>query len=566
MKKQGKIIRRGCLIIFLLFLALQLCCATRGMPGGGPQDKTPPQIVDSFPHPDSTGLRTLDEIILYFSERMNESSVEKSIFVSPPLDFETDWSGGDELTLSLKDTLASDQSYVFTIGAGAMDMQKNRMLESYQFAFSTGDHLNRGEIFGRVFKIDPSDVFYIYAYRIIDPDSLDPTRVKADFLSQAGPDGRFWLKYLPYSNFRVFVIEDVNKNLLLDAATERVGIPSRDVSLDSTQAMDGPLNFILTKIDTTPPELSGARATNRRTVVLRASEVIDALTPGAVDIRDTLNMNLLPVKGISRNTKDEKQFFLYTADHDSAKGYRLTVKQMVDTSGNIQPNVQQVDFTGSTLVDTTHFELLSISPRDSASGIDLAAVVAVNFTLPVNTEQVAENFTLQVADSLPVPGDWVWPDLSHGYYRPAENFLPGLTYAYTLKTAAVQSLWGDTLPDTTFKRTFFTIAKDEFGSMSGELVVDKMPAEDVYVDISSVGKKKAALSIRIDTDKKFFVPWILEGLYKIGGFLDINGDGSRSSGQLNPFLFSEPFTIQDDTLRVRKRWELSDLKLILPGI
>jgi len=294
--------------------------------------------------------------------------------------------------------------------------------------------------------------------------------------------------------------------------------------------------------------------------------VIDVLSTDAIEIHDTLNLNLLPIKGVSRNTADEKQFFLYTAAQDSARGYRMTVTQMVDTSGNIQSNIQQADFTGSTLVDTTHFKLLNIFPRDSASGIDLTAVIAVDFTLPVNTAQVAENFALLNADSLSVAGDWEWPDLLHGYYRPKENFLPGRTYFFNLKTADIQSLWADTLADTTFKRTFFTIAEDDFGSMSGELVADQMPEHDVYVEISSVGKKKATQSIRVNTDKEFFVPWLLEGLYKIGGFLDLNGDGNRFSGQLNPFLFSEPFTIQDDTLRVRKRWELSDIKLILPGI
>ena len=57
-------------------------------------------------------------------------------------DYEIDWSGGDELTLELKsDSLQKNQTYVITIGSDAQDSRRNKMKESYQFAFSTGDYL-----------------------------------------------------------------------------------------------------------------------------------------------------------------------------------------------------------------------------------------------------------------------------------------------------------------------------------------------------------------------------------------------------------------------------------------
>jgi hypothetical protein len=497
---------------------------------------------------------------------MNESTVEKSIFVSPPIEFETDWSGGDELTLSLKDTLAQDQTYVFTVGSGALDMQKNRMSDSYQFAFSTGKFIDRGEIYGRIFNIDQADVFSIYAYREIDPDSVDPARVKADFLSQSGPDGSFWLRYLPLEQFRIFVIEDVNKNLILDAATERIGIPSRDVRLDSTNSFTGPLHFILTKIDTTRPEISGARAMNKHTAILRISEIIEDLSPEHISISDTLVAQKLAVKGISRNREDRKQFYIYTADHDSAKGYRLTVMQMSDTSGNTQMTPQFVDFAGSHLIDTTNFELIKVTPPDSAVNAELSGVVSIEFSLPVDTQQVPLNFAFWNADSLLLPGKWTWPDLQHGFFQPAEELTPGLDYYYSFTTRQLQSLWGDTLADSTIQRTFFTISEDEFGSLSGELQIDRMPGENTYIQIIPLEKKKKTQMAIIDPRKKFIIPWVTEGQYKIGGFIDLDGNAKYSPGQLNPFVFSEPFTIQDDTLRVRKRWELSDLKLLIPDL
>jgi hypothetical protein len=107
------------------------------------------------------------------------------------LEYETDWSGGDELTLILQDTLASDRTYVITIGSGATDMQKNRMADSYQFAFSTGNKLNKGEIYGRVFDI--SEKYISITFNFTNPVESGRGSVPVitgGILSAGPPSGR----------------------------------------------------------------------------------------------------------------------------------------------------------------------------------------------------------------------------------------------------------------------------------------------------------------------------------------------------------------------------------------
>jgi hypothetical protein len=60
----------------------QFYCAARGDPDGGPKDLIPPQILETFPLPDSTGIKNLSEIELTFSERMDDGSVNQSVFIS----------------------------------------------------------------------------------------------------------------------------------------------------------------------------------------------------------------------------------------------------------------------------------------------------------------------------------------------------------------------------------------------------------------------------------------------------------------------------------------------------
>jgi hypothetical protein len=551
---------------FILYILIELNCASRGRPGGGPEDKTPPLIIGTEPRPDTTGLKLLDKIEIYFSERMNETSVENSIFISPPLEYEADWSGGDELTLFLKDSLDYDQTYVITIGSGSMDMQKNRMADSYQFAFSTGNKLNRGEIYGRVFEISEKDIFYVYGYKIIDPDSLNPTIVKADFLSQPGPDGQFYLKYLPDGEYRIFVIEDQNKNLLLDLALERIGIPIKDVTVDSSTSPVGPLNFRVTRIDTTQPELTGARAVDNRTVVLRISEIVKMLTADGISIQDTLNEETLPILDLTRNKEEPKQFYLYTTNQDSGKGYRIFIPEIEDTSGNIQDQIQIADFSGSEIIDTTRFELKRIEPTDSIPNAKLTSKIVLTFTLPVDTSGISKGFICLDKDSNMVDGEWAWKNLSIGSFIQDEGFKPDQVYNFSVASDSIKSLWGDTLVDSTYNRIFFTVSQDEFGFVSG-FYRPEVP-EDVAIHINLVsidrGKTTYRSLIRGQTDFQF--ERVLEGRYKLSGFLDLDDNGKFSAGSLYPFTYAEPYFIGNDTVRVRKRWEISDINFNIPGL
>ena len=72
------------ILVLLLFIVL-FDCAKQGVPGGGPMDEEPPLVIKTIPQTDSIGIPlNLTEIYIEFSERMNEGSLSKAIFISPP--------------------------------------------------------------------------------------------------------------------------------------------------------------------------------------------------------------------------------------------------------------------------------------------------------------------------------------------------------------------------------------------------------------------------------------------------------------------------------------------------
>ena len=82
-------------------------CAIRQAPPGGPEDKTPPKVVGTFPKPDSTNIKHLDFLEIEFDENIDRASVRNQVWFSPelPNGFEIDWKGGKKFRVVLNVSL-----------------------------------------------------------------------------------------------------------------------------------------------------------------------------------------------------------------------------------------------------------------------------------------------------------------------------------------------------------------------------------------------------------------------------------------------------------------------------
>jgi hypothetical protein len=95
----------------------------------------------------------------------------------------------------------------------------------------------------------------------------------------------------------------------------------------------------------------------------------------------------------------------------------------------------------------------------------------------------------------------------------------------------------------------------------------KVPVKsNIHIHLISVDKNKTTYTTSIYKEMNFQFKWVLEGRYKMGGFVDLDDNGKYSAGNLFPFKFSEPYVLTNDTLRIRKRWEKSDVSFSIPGL
>ena len=120
---------------FYLLLVLIYSCASIKAPPGGPVDDTPPVVSEIFPPSGSVNLASR-EIVVKFSEYMDENSFKNSIKVFPrllkPLEFKFK---GDEVILILPDSLDSEKTYIIYLNRNIKDEHRIPLAETVQLAY-----------------------------------------------------------------------------------------------------------------------------------------------------------------------------------------------------------------------------------------------------------------------------------------------------------------------------------------------------------------------------------------------------------------------------------------------
>lgn len=546
-------------VLFFLF-----SCAVQAPPGGGPIDRTPPEIVYSYPPPDSTGVKKLDRIRIRFSERMNEGSSGGNIFFSPLLEYEQEWESSDELHIILKDTLEASQTYVLVLGSEIKDLRAgNNLKQSFQLAFSSGDVIDRGRIAGRVFGVSRSKAATLLAYRVPSDTPGVDLQKRAAYISQSGDDGSYLLNYLRPDKYRVFALVDQNNNGMIDAQNERVGLPLRDVMLDSAALAYQGLNFRFTSFDTTAPELINARAVGNRRVDMRFTEKVVLPSGKQVFLFDSLSNEQIDILAFSPGSEEENNVELFTPALDVDRVYGLNVSSVRDSSGNVLEQAGQFfSVRGETRLDS--FQLKTFTPRDSSWNEHPLTKLYFEFTRPVDSTVFRKAFGLYSKEGDTLQTITERPGAYEFSVRPERQFVLDKEYYFTLSWNLLTDVWGNALGDTVTQTRFKIHNGDEYGSISGTVSGIDTTSYPVYITFSSLGRGARSYRTQTANNSSFTIENIPDGQYTWSAFWDQDSNAVFSHGSLNPFRFSEPFAVSADTLTVRKRWETSGVQIVRP--
>ncbi len=529
-----------CVLSLAMCLLFFLTCARQMPPPGGPPDETPPRVIATVPADDSVRVALETSIRIRFSEAMDRQSVERAVFVSPQGAEEPEFRWrGRELEIRLSDGLQADRTYLVTVGQESADEWRNRMRSSFSFGFATGERVNRGELHGRVVASDEQKgQIFVWGYDLALAAEPDPGRDRPAYVTQPDETGHFALPRLGPGTYRVFAYGDRDADRAYSPG-DFLAIPPGDVALkEGERARLGDLK--LAARDTSAPALLAIRTPDRRHILTRFDEPVRIFSVRIPQLA-ALEMYWDPV--------DSSGVGVITEPQTRGKEYDVRI-DLADRWGN--RDTVHATAKGDATPDRRAPEVLAIAPSRNAMHVLPTAPIRLGFSDAMRPDEVSQFWV--ASDSTRVPkGRFEWAAANQLAFHPADPWPSGETVRLMGKPEVLFDLGGNALADP-IALVFTAMDTAALGRLSGT-------ASSPEVAIWVQGLTHDFFLQRTLRDTAFVVENLIPGTYRISGFLDRDGNGEWTAGQIHPFLPAEPLVAHADTAEVRPRWETEVRKL-----
>jgi Bacterial Ig-like domain len=562
---------------FLIIALLLVGCAQTGPPTGGPEDKTPPEVVDVFPLHGSTNVDTSTTLILRFAEPVNRNTLRAAFGLSPPPPgvVRADWSG-KKVEISFDPALLPDRTYALTIGTQLSDERNNKLSDTYVLAFSTGDILDIGRLSGSLMVEDEPIGWDVTGYFLDDStDVPDPSIDPPDATTQTGADGSWTLTNLREGRWRVFAFKDLDADRLWTPWMDRLAVPAYDVSAFADSVVRH-RELILRPSDPIllpqPLRVSAMRKDqllvrmDRKPFKLEAEYSLQPLPEpeeGEVYSEDwVLEDEDLEIPAFNRGYKPGDSTVVIVGLErpvvGDAVGLRVFgtygTKDTVDT-------VMAVDLFTAAIEDTLQPSLVSVIPDDRARLHPGMNKVWLTFSEPV---RVSDPNGIKLYGGLE---DTLIPEVQLPYPNrmtfSIDPETPGGGLTLDLFGESVVDLAGNTLRDSLLTYKYAWLPEDSLGFLSG-FVTAPDPEAPIHLSFQDVHNLHQRMTLTVPGSGEFTMNDLPAGLWKIQGWQDVSRTVRWFAGTAVPFVPSDPVFVSRDTIDVRARWETGGLEIIFP--
>lgn len=220
---------------YLIMLGISLCwlsCANIMTPTGGPRDEKAP-ILKKRSLTDSA-LNFKGGVIRFeFDEFVQVKDVQNQLVVTPLLKKNPKVTVHKKrVTVDIEDSLLEpNTTYAISMGNAIQDMREGNPYPNLAFTFSTGSYFDSLSLKGTVIEANtgkPDTSGWAVLYKAGLPDSSFYN--EKPLYIQKLVNGTFFFRNLPDKFFTLFVLDDKNKNLRYDLASERIAFYDKNVT------------------------------------------------------------------------------------------------------------------------------------------------------------------------------------------------------------------------------------------------------------------------------------------------------------------------------------------------
>jgi hypothetical protein len=544
-----------CLLLSALFFLAG--CARIVIPSGGPKDITPPKVVGEKPANGSVKF-TGKTIRIYFDEFVTLNNPVENVIFSPPLNKPIDYSTkGKSVIVKLNDTLRSNTTYNIHFSDCIQDFREGNKLTGYDYAFSTGDSIDKHKLFGRVENAEtnlPETGCFVMLYED-DVDSL-PLTTRPYYLTRTNAQGNFFFHHVKPLSYKIFALRDINFNFFYDLPNESIAF------VDSMCKANYYSSDSLMRVD------SSAFITLR---MFQEEDTVQLLEPTLnpqkgiyhFPYKIPVHSYNLQIKGDSVveyfskicATRDTISLYFKTFFKDSATVYIITDAERMDT-------VELLPFKAPPRVSKNQKPLTSTLKVNLANKDELYAPTLLRFSYPIKPadsvpllviatvrgEKDTTEIYLNIPDSLvlqlPVPF----------------AFEPKINYNLLLKDSLFYGYDG-----TTHDTIVFTLSKKtekDYGNLFINYKVINKNA-DFIVELQSNQKtlRKDIISHSKTVEYKHLSP----GNYSFKVTEDRNRNGKWDTGNYRKKIQPEKIFFIDKEITIRGFWDMEEeIELLAP--
>ncbi|MFQ6678552.1 MAG: Ig-like domain-containing protein [Fidelibacterota bacterium] len=526
------------LVIYYLSALIAWQCAALGLPGGGAKDSTPPELLSADPPSGTVGLSS-HEIVLSFSEYMDEKSFEKGIRIAPVLIGELGLNfKGKKIIITLPEDINTDITVVLTLSREIKDEHGVELSKSFQLAYSFGENIDNGSITGNVYA-DQSAALYLF-----HDDGSDTILLSSpDYISEAADNGSFAFNYLAPGSYQILAIDRGVAGAKLDPFRMAHGVSSTArIILDSLQTgihlklhlEEKPLRLLRGEWNDWDwgkiyfnKELSQEISFSNLKIGSKELDWFispDDLKAVVVTTNDSLNR---PKESISFS------------------GIRLNNLVILDSSS--------VNVSIPSMIDTNSFSLIKPDPEVSVTPDKTGPPLEFIFSRPVGNNILNKyDAALLFNDSIDVLFERNITTPMSMMIVPKEGWKPKSSYTFhinNLDSGNIKYMLKDSI--TTIKIS--TNQEQGYGGLSGiingvngNIIAEINHTENVGWEFKSV----------VNSAGYFEFIDVPEGKYTISLFEDKDNNFAYSHGKAFPFQPSEWFYVSNDTIEIRANWDI----------
>jgi len=207
--------------IIILIVPLFWYCANVGMPTGGEKDEFPPAVVRSVPTANALNYQK-KTISIEFNELIQLKDYRTKFIVSPPVNKQPIVEArGNKLLVEFEEDLQPNTTYTLDFADAIVDNNEGNVLENYSFSFSTGEYIDSLEVSGNLWDADdlaPSEGSLIFLHNNLNDTAIHklvPVR-----MAKTNALGRFNIRNVSPGKYRIYALEDANRNYKFDQPGE----------------------------------------------------------------------------------------------------------------------------------------------------------------------------------------------------------------------------------------------------------------------------------------------------------------------------------------------------------